>query len=201
MISQQMNSAKTDLELNCRAAAKEVKTFVREKNLELNAAQHEGYKELRGIRSGMEETVTSSRREVRECTSEGKEKVRFLREEEVGPAVAITTEFRGRVGELERLAGSLMAEIIEFPRIWQPTVLVHGLPLAGEESFQDQGRAVAGLLGRVLGLRQQMVIVELCRLQPTRCCCLIRKYWLILIFILRTELGGMPPLHNAYIGK
>ena len=65
MISQQMNSAKTDLELNCRAAAKEVKTFVRDKNLELNAAQHEGYKELRGIRSGMEELVTSSRREVR----------------------------------------------------------------------------------------------------------------------------------------
>ena len=106
---------------------------------------------------------------MRECTSEGKEKVRFLREEEVGPAVDITTEFRGRVGELERLAGGLMAEIVEFPRIWQPTVLVHGLPLAGEESFHDQGRAVAGLLGRVLGLRQHMVVVELCRLQPTRC--------------------------------
>ena len=63
-----MNSVKTDLEMNCRAAAKEVKTFVRDKNLELNAAQHEGYKDLRAIRSGMEETVTSSRREVRECT-------------------------------------------------------------------------------------------------------------------------------------
>ena len=42
-----------------------MKAFVRDKNLELNAAQHEGYKELRGIRSGMEELVTSSRREVR----------------------------------------------------------------------------------------------------------------------------------------
>ena len=120
---------------------------------------------------------------MRECTSEGKEKVRFLREEEVGPAVAITTEFRGRVGELERLAGSLMAEIIEFPRIWQPTVLVHGLPLAGEESFQDQGRAVAGLLGRVLGLRGKMVVVELCRLQPTRFSCLFLKPTLRKIFI------------------
>ena len=106
---------------------------------------------------------------MRECTSEGKEKVRFLREEEVGPAVDITTEFRGRVGELERLANGLMAEIVEFPRIWQPTVLVHGLPKTGEESFHEQGRAVAGLLGRVLGLRQHMVVVELCWLQPTRC--------------------------------
>ena len=30
-------------------------------------------------------------------------KVRFLREEEVGPAVAITTEFRGRVSQRELL--------------------------------------------------------------------------------------------------
>ena len=30
-------------------------------------------------------------------------KVRFLREEEVGPAVAITTEFRGRVSHRELL--------------------------------------------------------------------------------------------------
>ena len=30
-------------------------------------------------------------------------KVRFLREEEVGPAVAITTEFRGRVSHWELL--------------------------------------------------------------------------------------------------
>ena len=54
----------------------------------------QGYSELRGIRSGMEETATTARREVgrwrctvqvRECTAEGKEKVRFLREEEVTP--------------------------------------------------------------------------------------------------------------------
>ena len=70
-----------------------------------------------------------------------------------------------QVGELERLATGLMIEIMEFPRTWKPTILVHprltlltkmitmsqvhGLPLAGDqESFQAQGRAVAGLLGR-----------------------------------------------------
>jgi hypothetical protein len=70
-----------------------------------------------------------------------------------------------------------MLEILEFPRPWEATLLVHGLPLAEDETFLEQGRAVARLLGRQLGIRQEMAVVGLTRLQPTR-----------------AELGGHPPL-------
>lgn len=63
-IREHMLSTKTELETQCRSCAKDVKSFVRDRNLELNTAQHEGYRELRAVRGGMEETVTNSRREV-----------------------------------------------------------------------------------------------------------------------------------------
>jgi hypothetical protein len=91
-------AAWAEMERRCRGQAKEVKTFVRDKNLELNVAQHEGYRELR---AGMEETAGAARRQVRDCTVEGREHVRRLAEDEMGPAVAITAEYRGRVGGLD----------------------------------------------------------------------------------------------------
>jgi hypothetical protein len=103
----QAQAARAELERRCRGQAKEVKTFVRDKNLELNTAQHEGYRELRAVRGGMEETAAAARREVRDCTAEGREHVRRLAEDEVGPAVAITAEYRGRVGELDLGVGYL----------------------------------------------------------------------------------------------
>lgn len=90
----------------------------------------QGYSELRGIRSGMEETATTARREVgggagaragegvhRRGQGEGALPAgrggdqldpSSSSSSKVGPAVSITVDYRARVGELERLATGLV---------------------------------------------------------------------------------------------
>ena len=46
-LSSSVAELKAELENKCKVATKSIKSFLREKNLDLNAAQHEAYHSLR----------------------------------------------------------------------------------------------------------------------------------------------------------
>ena len=46
-LSSSVSELKAELENKCKVATKSIKSFLREKNLDLNAAQHEAYHSLR----------------------------------------------------------------------------------------------------------------------------------------------------------
>ena len=161
----------------CKNSSKAVKTFIRDQNLDLNSAQHEAYRDLRAIRSNLDETVMAYRKDIRENTSKGHEKIRRLRNDEVGPAVQTTSDYRVRVNELERVAVNMAVEIDEFPRYWKNTLLFHGVPFSEHDNFYILGHAVCDIIGKTLGIRNEIMITEIVRLVPTK-----------------MELGGCPPL-------
>ena len=173
----EVDCLKLELDTLCRNSSKAVKTFIRDQNLDLNSAQHEAYRELRAVRSSLDETVMVYRREIRENTSKGHEGIRRLRNDEVGPAVQTTNEYRSRVDELERVAVNMSVEIDEFPRYWKPTLLFHGIPFSEQDNFYILGHAVCDIIGKTLGIREEMMITEIVRLVPSK-----------------MELGGCPPL-------
>ena len=165
--SESITQMRAELELLCKTSLKAMKTFLRDKNLELNSIQHDTYHSVRSIRTNMEEDSVTFRQEMREVTSEGQDKIRFLRTEEVAPAVKIVVDFRVRVGELERLAHNLVLEIQEFPRKWNNTVLFHGVPSARSEDIFVLGHTVCDIISKTLGIREEVVITEIARLAPS----------------------------------
>ena len=165
--SESITQMRAELELLCKTSLKAMKTFLRDKNLELNSIQHDTYHSVRSIRTNMEEDSVTFRQEMREVTSEGQDKIRFLRTEEVAPAVKIVVDFRVRVGELERLAHNLVLEIQEFPRKWNNTVLFHGVPTARSEDIFVLGHTVCDIISKTLGIREEVVITEIARLAPS----------------------------------
>ena len=173
----EINCLKSELDTMCKNSSKAVKTFIRDQNLDLNSAQHEAYRDLRAIRSNLDETVMVYRKDIRENTSKGHEKIRRLRNDEVGPAVQTTSDYRVRVSELERVAVNMAVEIDEFPRYWKNTLLFHGVPFSEQDNFYILGHAVCDIIGKTLGIRNEIMITEIVRLVPTK-----------------MELGGYPPL-------
>ena len=164
--SENTTSMRLELESLCKSSLKAMKTFLRDKNLELNSTQHETYHMVRSIRTNMDEESISFNQEMREVTGEGHDKIRFLRTEEVAPAIKIVLDFRARVSELERLAHHLILEIQEFPRQWKHTVLFHGVPMPtqGAEDIFVLGHTVCDIVSKTLGVREEIVITEMRRL-------------------------------------
>ena len=109
--SENIIAMRLELESLCKSSMKAMKTFLRDKNLELNSTQHETYHTIRNIRTNMDEESISFNQEMREVTGEGHDKIRFLRTEEVAPAIKIVVDYRVRVSDLERLARNLVLEI------------------------------------------------------------------------------------------
>ena len=165
--SESILQMRAELELLCKTSLKAMKTFLRDKNLELNSTQHDTYHMVRSIRTNMEEDSVRFRQEMREVTAEGHDKIRFLRTEDVAPAVKIVVDFRVRVADLERLARNLVLEIQEFPRNWNNTILFHGVPTAGSEDIFVLGHTVCDIISKTLGVRDEVVITEIARLAPS----------------------------------
>ena len=162
--SENISNMRLELESLCKSSLKAMKTFLRDKNLELNSTQHETYHQIRTIRTNMDEESISFNQEMREVTGEGHDKIRFLRTEEVAPAMKIVVDFRARVSDLERLAHNLVLEIQEFPRHWKHTVLFHGVPVQGREDIFVLGHTVCDIISKTLGVREEIVITEMRRL-------------------------------------
>ena len=162
--SENITAMRLELESRCKSSLKAMKTFLRDKTLELNSTQHETYHLVRSIRTNMDEETINFNQEMREVTGEGHDKIRFLRTEEVAPAIKIVIDFRARVSELERLAHHLVLEIQEFPRQWKHTILFHGVPAHGPEDIFVLGHTVCDIISKTLGVREEIVITEIRRL-------------------------------------
>ena len=162
--SENISQMRSELESLCKTSLKAMKTFLRDKNLELNSTQHDTYHMIRTIRKNMDDDSISFNQEMREVTGEGHDKIRFLRTEEVAPAIKIVIDFRARVSELERLAHHLVLEIQEFPRQWKHTILFHGVPAQGPEDIFVLGHTVCDIISKTLGVREEIVITEMRRL-------------------------------------
>ena len=162
--SENITGLRLELESLCKSSLKAMKTFLRDKNLELNSTQHDTYHQVRSIRTNMDEESISFNQEMREVTGEGHDKIRFLRTEEVAPAMKIVLDFRARVSDLERLAVNLVLEIQEFPRQWKHTVLFHGVPASGPEDIFVLGHTVCDIISKTLGVREEVVITDIRRL-------------------------------------
>ena len=162
--SENVTQMRSELESLCKSSLKAMKTFLRDKNLELNSTQHDTYHVIRGIRTNMDEDSVSFKQEIREVMGDGHDKIRFLRTEEVAPAMKIVIDFRVRVAELERLAHNLVLEIQEFPRHWKHTILFHGVPVDGPEDIFVLGHTVCDIISKTLGVRDEIVITEISRL-------------------------------------
>ena len=103
----EVSDLKSELDTMCKNSSKTIKTFIRNQNLDLNSAQHEAYRDLRAIRSNLDEIVVVYRKDIRENTSNGHDNIIRLRNDEVAPAVQLTGDYRLRVNELERLAHNM----------------------------------------------------------------------------------------------
>ena len=165
--SENISQMRSELESLCKTSLKAMKTFLRDKNLELNSTQHDTYHMIRTIRKNMDDDSISFNQEMREVTGEGHDKIRFLRTEEVAPAIKIVVDFRVRVADLERQAHNLVLEIQEFPRPWSHTVLFHGVPEVGAEDVFVLGHTVCDIISKTLGVRDEIVITDIARLAPS----------------------------------
>ena len=165
--SENISQMRSELESLCKTSLKAMKTFLRDKNLELNSTQHDTYHMIRTIRKNMDDDSISFNQEMREVTGEGHDKIRFLRTEEVAPAIKIVVDFRVRVADLERQAHNLVLEIQEFPRPWSHTVLFHGVPEVGAEDVFVLGHTVCDIISKTLGVRDEVVITDIARLAPS----------------------------------
>ena len=76
--SSEVTETKAELELMCKNATKKMKSFIRDRNLELNSVQHEVYRDLRSTRQQLDEEVINFKKSIRESTGEGGEAVRRL---------------------------------------------------------------------------------------------------------------------------
>ena len=85
---------KAFLDNKCKTATKSIKSFLREKNLDLNSSQHDAYHSLRNIRTSLDDLDLHLNKTLREFIEEGHEKVGVLRIEDVAPAMKIVSDYR-----------------------------------------------------------------------------------------------------------
>ena len=77
----------------------------------------------------------------------------------------MTKDYRGRVKHLEKLALDLVLEIEEFPRDHKPGLLFHGVPQRGVENELVLQHAVTDIIAKTLGIRGEVTITQIVRLQ------------------------------------
>ena len=89
-----ISGLKTDLDLQCKTSTKSIKSFLREKNLELNTAQHTTYHEVQTIRVELDRELAKLNTNIRDFISDGYRDVENLRTDCVAHAVKIVSDYK-----------------------------------------------------------------------------------------------------------